>query len=107
MSALPPKADIRQRNCDVRFGPNSDIAQLFDHLVGAGKYCWRNCEAQLLRDFKIDHQLEVGRRTIGGHTIDPYRVGHSEQKNRPNEIGDAQNSLKMIKCSHPGSPKPT
>jgi len=27
MSAIPPKADIRQRNCDVRFGPNADIAK--------------------------------------------------------------------------------
>jgi hypothetical protein len=28
MSALPPKADIRQRNCDVRFGPQADIPLL-------------------------------------------------------------------------------
>jgi hypothetical protein len=26
MSAIPPKADMRQRNCDVRFGPLADIA---------------------------------------------------------------------------------
>ena len=26
MSALPPKADIRQRDCDVRFVPKADIA---------------------------------------------------------------------------------
>jgi hypothetical protein len=25
MSALPPKADIRQRDCDVRFVPKADI----------------------------------------------------------------------------------
>ena len=25
MSALPPKADLRQRNCDVRFVPKADI----------------------------------------------------------------------------------
>jgi hypothetical protein len=26
MSALPSKADIRQRNCDVRFGPKAEVA---------------------------------------------------------------------------------
>ena len=41
-SALPPKADIRRRQLDVRFGPNGDKAQrsksvAFDHLV-----CSRN-----------------------------------------------------------------
>jgi hypothetical protein len=34
MSALPPTADIRQRDWDVRFVPEPDIASLFDHLVG-------------------------------------------------------------------------
>jgi len=28
---------------------------LFDHLVGAGKYCRRNCEAEGLRCLEIDH----------------------------------------------------
>jgi hypothetical protein len=27
MSALPPKADIRRRYCDVRFTPRADIAE--------------------------------------------------------------------------------
>ena len=42
---------------------------LFDHLVGAGKYYRRNCEAQCLSGFKIDHQLVLGRRLhrqVGG-----------------------------------------
>ena len=40
MSALPPKADIRPGNHDVRFVPKADILhcgkerRLFDHLVG-------------------------------------------------------------------------
>jgi hypothetical protein len=34
MSALPPKADIAQRDFDVRFVPEADITSgLFDHLV--------------------------------------------------------------------------
>jgi hypothetical protein len=42
MSALPPKADIRRREYDVRFVPKADILRcgkmtLFDHLVGAGE----------------------------------------------------------------------
>src|SRR5260370_36707255 len=39
MSAIPPKADIRTDDRDVRFGPSPDscvaaIVGLFDHLVG-------------------------------------------------------------------------
>ena len=41
MSALPPKADMDQSGCDVRFVPKADKVRrskiaLFDHLVGAG-----------------------------------------------------------------------
>jgi hypothetical protein len=34
MSALPPKADFRQRSSDVRFVPKADIQAAF------GYYCW-------------------------------------------------------------------
>jgi hypothetical protein len=44
VSALPPKADIRRRQLNVRFGPKAAVsrcsknplskASLFDHLVG-------------------------------------------------------------------------
>ena len=34
MSALPPKADIVERDRHVRFVPKADIDSLFDHLVG-------------------------------------------------------------------------
>jgi hypothetical protein len=42
MSALPPKADIRESRLNVRFGPKGDICAateraLFDHLVGVSK----------------------------------------------------------------------
>src|SRR5215469_3726038 len=47
MSALPPKADI----CSAA---NSS---LFDHLVGAGEYCRRYCEAQRLGGFQIYNQF--------------------------------------------------
>jgi hypothetical protein len=46
MSALPPKADIRERNWDVRFVPKADMSHLFDHLVGAGEQCRRQFEAK-------------------------------------------------------------
>ena len=41
MSALPPKADIREGKHHVRFVPKADKVRrskiaLFDHLVGAG-----------------------------------------------------------------------
>ena len=34
MSAFPPKADITDRDLDVRFGPKADIQAAF------GYYCW-------------------------------------------------------------------
>jgi hypothetical protein len=61
MSALPPKADIRRGDWDVRFVPKADISQLFDHLVGASEQLRRNSEAQCLRSFQVDDQLELGR----------------------------------------------
>jgi hypothetical protein len=35
MSALPPKADIAERECHVRFVPKADIGALFDRFVGS------------------------------------------------------------------------
>ena len=46
---------------DVRFVPIADTPPLFDHLVGAGKYCRRNGEAERLRGFEIDHKFVFGR----------------------------------------------
>jgi hypothetical protein len=40
MFALPPKADIGERNWDVRFVPEADIHQMFNYMVGARE--WRN-----------------------------------------------------------------
>jgi hypothetical protein len=37
MSALPPKADIAERNWDVRFVPDSDIDYINDTLI----FIWR------------------------------------------------------------------
>ena len=34
MSALPPKADIRRGQLDVRFVPKADMGLLLDHLIG-------------------------------------------------------------------------
>jgi hypothetical protein len=62
MSALPPKADIRRHEYDVRFVPEADIGSLFDHLVGA-----------LLEMHKCDHtdrylkRCQCPLRVISGH----------------------------------------
>src|SRR5215469_1412230 len=48
---------------NVCFVPKADIPRcgrklaLFDHFVGAGKYCRRNDEAECFCSFRIDHQL--------------------------------------------------
>ena len=35
---------------------------LFDHLVGACEYAWRNGEAERLRGLGVDRQFVLGRR---------------------------------------------
>src|SRR5215813_13664762 len=62
MSALPPKADMCSALGHVCFGPKADIGTLFDHLVGASKYCRRHSEAERFRGLEIDDELVLGRR---------------------------------------------
>jgi hypothetical protein len=59
MSALPPKADIRRHEYDVRFVSKADICAaakkwLFDHLVGAGEERRGHCYADRSGGFEID-----------------------------------------------------
>ena len=58
---LTPKADIARRRLDVRFEPKSDIANLFDHLVGAGKQRRRYIQAKCFRGPEVDHKLKFRR----------------------------------------------
>src|SRR5262249_47164963 len=48
----------------LRYGPNrqraSDLASLFDHLVGDGEQRRRNFKAERLRRLEIDDDLEFG-----------------------------------------------
>jgi hypothetical protein len=41
--------------------PAGDMANLFDHLVGASEYNRRDDKAKCLRRFEVDHELESGR----------------------------------------------
>jgi hypothetical protein len=50
MSALPPKADIAERDLDVRFVPKADI-RLFNHLVCKCEKIGRNGDAERLGGF--------------------------------------------------------
>jgi hypothetical protein len=59
MSAIPPKADIAKRRCDVRFVPKADIMRrskitLLDHLVGGDDQSLRHRDAECLGCFEID-----------------------------------------------------
>ncbi len=63
MSALPHKADIDARDCDVRFVPSSDSRTaakriLLDHLGGAGEHGGGMVKPRFGID--IDHQLQFG-----------------------------------------------
>jgi hypothetical protein len=60
MSALLPKADIRQGNRDVRFALRKRTP-LFDHLVGALEKRLRDFQPERLGSLEVDHQLEFGR----------------------------------------------
>ena len=65
MSAIPPKADIRADEIDVRFVPLATKVQrsksgLFDHVVGATKQRKRYVEAEALGGFQINDQFDLG-----------------------------------------------
>src|SRR6516225_7565331 len=67
---------------------------LFDHFVGAGKYCRRNGEAEYFCGFKIDHQLVLAGRLCplwvkSRHQLERTNVGASSfaieaRRNRAN-----------------------
>ena len=48
--------------CQKRTHAVQQNGSLFDDFIGAGEHQRRNCEAQFLSGFKIDHQLVLGRR---------------------------------------------
>jgi hypothetical protein len=59
MSALPPKADIAERDRNVRFVPQADSCTaaksvLFDHLVGGRKQRRRNTQTERFRGLEIN-----------------------------------------------------
>ena len=59
MSALPPKADIGERERDVRFVPKADIAVSFDHIVSRHKEALRQSEAECLGGLEIEREIEL------------------------------------------------
>ncbi len=58
MSALPPIADMCSALADVCFGPKADIAQLFDHFIGAILYRLRHGDAERLCGLEVEQQLD-------------------------------------------------
>src|SRR6516162_2171286 len=62
MSALPPKADITERDRHVRFVPKADITSgLIDYFIGAAEQRRRHGKAEHSGGVRIDDQLELVR----------------------------------------------
>src|SRR5215472_3085674 len=65
MSAIPPKADIRWSDWNIRFVPKADSctatnSRLFDHLVGGVQQANWYAETQRLGGFEVDDKFELG-----------------------------------------------
>ena len=58
MSALPPKADIDERECNVRFVPEADMPCLFDHIVSDGEKLVGYRQTERLGGREINDQIE-------------------------------------------------
>ena len=61
-SVLPPTRDMRRLRQHVRLSwlPEADIAQLLDHLIGAGKQRRGHNETDGLRRPEVDDKFEFG-----------------------------------------------
>src|SRR5262245_21618620 len=65
MSALPPKADIERRDCNVRFVPiatectAAKAASLFDHLIGEGEQRGWHGEPEYSGGLCVDDQFKL------------------------------------------------
>ena len=61
MSAFTPLATFERTCRDVGVVPTSDIARLFDHLVGAGEELRTNFKAERFGSLEVNHELELSR----------------------------------------------
>src|SRR5204863_7659993 len=61
LSALPPTADAHRATVTSALCHNGPSIQLFDHLVDACEQRGRHSEAERIRGFAIDDELELGR----------------------------------------------
>ena len=59
-SVDPLTAETRRLHRHVGFVPNSEVARLFDHLVGTGYQGRWHFETKGFRSLQIDDQLEFG-----------------------------------------------
>src|SRR5262249_10701117 len=58
MSALPLRTDLVQHDRDVRFVPEADIRELFDHIIGGNLQCLRHRNAECFWGLEVDNQLK-------------------------------------------------
>jgi hypothetical protein len=91
MSPLPPKANIRSANTDVRYGPIADMAHLFDHLVDAGEQRRRKFKAKCLRGFHVDDKIELGGLYNWSHHLLGVDGGGRAKPDQGERAGDIRN----------------
>ena len=70
----PAKSNMCSALAHVCFGPIADMAQLFDHLVGAGQQPRRNGQRERFGGPQVNDQLELGRRLHGKVGLAPLRI---------------------------------
>ena len=61
MSVSPPIADLDRLHAQVRSGPQTEVASLFNHHIGADEQCRGYGEAKCLCRFQIENEIKTGR----------------------------------------------
>ena len=74
-SGVPPTPDILGARRHVSKVPDSDIAQLFDHLISNRERPWRQGKAERFRGLEIDYQLKLSETSPTTRALSENEIG--------------------------------